>query len=355
MRLLLLFLSGLALFSCSQPKPVEVVEEEETTAIDLKGVGRLKLSEYGFFSSPMKDLRPAGNVLPYAINSQLFSDYAFKKRFISLPEGQKMKFVATDIFHFPEGTTLIKNFYYPADFSKPEENIRIIETRLLINENGTWKALTYIWNQEQTDADLEIAGRTTDVSWKAVNGEVMNIRYSVPNVNQCKNCHSRSDRMEPIGPSARQLNREEEGVNQLSHWAGDGRLEALPELKTVARLVSYDDLNESLDGRARAWLEINCAHCHREDGPAKTSGLYLLSSESVPMKIGIGKAPVAAGKGSGGLLYDIVPGKPEQSILIFRIESTDPGIMMPELGRTITHKEGVQLIQDWIVKMEPSR
>jgi hypothetical protein len=54
----------------------------------------------------------------------------------------------------------------------------------------------------------------------------------------------------------------------------------------------------------------------------------------------VGKAPVAAGKGSGGLLYDIVPGKPDESILQFRIESVHPGIMMPELGRSITHKEG---------------
>lgn len=64
------------------------------------------------------------------------------------------------------------------------------------------------------------------------------------------------------------------------------------------------------------------------------------------------KKPVAAGKGSGARLYDIVPGKPEESILLFRMESTNPGIMMPELGRSIIHQEGVALVSRWIQEME---
>jgi hypothetical protein len=65
----------------------------------------------------------------------------------------------------------------------------------------------------------------------------------------------------------------------------------------------------------------------------------------------IGKAPVAAGKGSGGHRYDIVPGNPEASILMYRIQSDDPGIMMPELGRSIVHQEGIELIREWILRM----
>lgn len=84
----------------------------------------------------------------------------------------------------------------------------------------------------------------------------------------------------------------------------------------------------------------------------KNSGLHLLASETDMAKLGVGKAPVAAGKGSGGLLYDIVPGKPDESILQFRIESVHPGIMMPELGRSITHEEGVELVRKWIGEMK---
>jgi hypothetical protein len=69
-------------------------------------------------------------------------------------------------------------------------------------------------------------------------------------------------------------------------------------------------------------------------------------------QLGIGKAPVAAGKGSGGRLFGIVPGKPEESILQYRIESTHPGIMMPELGRKLVHEEGVELVRQWISEMK---
>ncbi len=140
--------------------------------------------------------------------------------------------------------------------------------------------------------------------------------------------------------------------NQLVHWQELNVMDGMPSLAQVAHLVSYDDQSVSIDERARAWLEINCAHCHRADGPAKNSGLHLLANEKDLARLGVGKAPVAAGKGSGGLLYDIVPGKPDESILQFRIESVHPGIMMPELGRSTTHEEGVELVRKWIGEMK---
>jgi hypothetical protein len=158
----------------------------------------------------------------------------------------------------------------------------------------------------------------------------------------------------PIGPTARQLNGSIKGheENQLVAMAANGWLAGLPSINQVARLVSYDNEQEALDTRARAWLEVNCAHCHRTDGPAKNSGLHLLASTGNPYELGIGKAPVAAGRGSGGLNYDIVPGKPDASILYYRINSDDPGVMMPELGKKLVHEEGVKLIEQWIREMK---
>jgi len=227
---------------------------------------------------------------------------------------------------------------------------------LLINAAGTWKTLPYIWNDEQTEAYLVVAGKNIPVSWTHYDGAIKNINYSVPNMNQCKGCHLRGDKVIPIGPTARQLN----GVypyadgkeNQLMHWQQLNMIDSMPAVSAIERLASYEDETVSVNDRARAWLEINCAHCHRADGPAKNSGLLLLASENDPTKLGIGKAPVAAGKGSGGLSYDIVPGKPDESILQFRIESIHPGIMMPELGRSITHEEGVALVRKWISEMK---
>jgi uncharacterized repeat protein (TIGR03806 family) len=304
----------------------------------------------------LKKLSPAEEVIPYALNSALFTDYAFKQRFVKIPKGAKVNFNSDDVLGFPDGTILIKNFYYPADFNKPTEDIHILETRLLINENGIWKALPYIWNDEQTEAYLNVAGKSLPVSWTHFDGTIKNINYSVPNMNQCKGCHLRGEKVMPIGPTARQLNGDNNfqsgKENQLLHWLEMGVLENMPDLSKVARLAAYDDPTVSINDRARAWLEINCAHCHRADGPAKNSGLHLLASENDPAKWGVGKAPVAAGKGSGGLLFDIVPGKPDQSILHFRIESVHPGIMMPELGRSITHEEGVALVKKWIESMK---
>lgn len=343
----------LIMLACSQQKPADIIVlEEQPDTLLTANMGKQRLSDYGFFQSPIKKLKPTEQVFPYELNSPLFSDYAFKKRFIFLPKGKAIGFNPDDTLSFPEGAVIIKNFYYPANFQKPDENWRIIETRLLIRENADWKALTYLWNTEQTDAQLEIAGAHLPVSWKDKSGATRSINYSVPNLNQCKSCHMRNDKLSLIGPVARQLNKEVDGINQLVQWQKAGLLNGLPDIKSVARLANYESLTETLDARARGWLEVNCAHCHRTDGPAKTSGLHLLASVKEPLHLGIGKAPVAAGKGSGGLLYDIVPGKAHESILVYRIKSTDSGEMMPELGRSIVHDEGLALITDWINAMK---
>jgi len=343
------------LFSCGTKKQEIVVLPEEEVNIDLSSLGKEKLSEYGFFIGELKKLEPTDGVIPYSLNAALFTDYAWKQRFVKIPKGLEVNFNNEDVFDFPNGTVLIKNFYYPADFRKPKENIRLLETRLLINEAGSWKALPYIWNDQQTEAYLSVAGKNLDVTWTHEDGLVQTVNYSVPNLNQCKGCHLRGDKVMPIGPSARQLNGNylysEGSQNQLLYWQQQKLISGVPSLTQIAKMASYEDETFSLDERARAWLEINCAHCHRVDGPAKNSGLHLLASEKDFSKLGVGKAPVAAGKGSGGLLYDIVPGKPDESILQFRIESVHPGIMMPELGRSITHKEGVALVRRWIMEM----
>ena len=348
--LLILLIVTLA---CSRQKPSDlVVLEEEPDTLSIANFGKPRLSEYGFFKSPLNKLEPSEGVFPYEINAQLFSDYAMKQRFFALPIGKKIQFNGEDTLSFPLGSIVIKNFYYAEDFNKPEENLRIVETRLLIREADDWKPLTYVWNKEQTDAFLTVAGSKLPVQWSDVNGQVRNVSYTVPNLNQCKSCHMRSNKIALIGPTARQLNKQVSGKNQLIEWAHAGLLEGLPNMHSVAKLASYDDPSATLDERARAWLEVNCGHCHRPDGPARTSGLHLLASVRSPLNIGIGKPPVAAGKGSGGLLYDIVPGKPEESILYYRMASIDPGVMMPELGRTVVHEEGLALIKDWITQLK---
>lgn len=314
---------------------------------------RIKLSEYALFEQPLARLKPAPRVFPYAVNAPLFSDYAEKARFIYLPEGQSMQYHSEENFSFPEGAIIIKHFYY---FTSPERRPserRLLETRLLIREKQDWKALSYIWNEAQTDAFLEVAGATLPVAWYDEKGNKNKLDYVAPNQNQCKGCHSIDGRFTPIGISSRQLNRtetvEQGPENQLTHWASKGYL-LLPDgfsAEAAPKLADYREAGD-LNLRARAYLDANCAHCHNPQGPASTSGLFLEASQTDPTRLGILKTPVAAGRGSGKRKYGIVPGKPAESILLYRMESDDPGIRMPEIGRQIPHREGIELIKAWI-------
>ena len=264
------------------------------------------------------------------------------------------------IISLPFSARQFKTFYYPNDFRKPELGKKLIETRLLIHEEDGWKALDYVWNDEQTEAFLEVAGDTKEVSYIDANGKKKKHEYGIPNINQCKGCHNRNEKMSPIGPSARQLNGEysawnipQTQENQLVTWQKLGILTNLPAIEKVPKAAIWNKPESgSLDARARIWLDINCAHCHRLGGPAQTSGLNLSIHETNPIAYGIMKTPVAAGRGSGNKKYDIVPGKPDESIILYRIESTDPGVMMPEVGRKTTHKESVELIKEWIKSMK---
>lgn len=321
---------------------------------------REKLSEYAFFEGNIAEQKPAEGVMPFSLNTPLFTDYAEKLRFIKLPEGSKATYNDKEVLSFPVGTTLIKTFYYPNDFRNTSKGRRIMETRLLIHEAEGWKALVYVWNDEQTDAYLEVAGDTREINYIDLNGKKKKHEYGIPNLNQCKGCHNRNEQMSPIGPSARQLNGTyrawglpESTENQLLVWQKTGILQNLPALEQVPKAPVWNKPETgSINDRARIWLDINCAHCHRLGGPGQTSGLNLSIHESDPVAMGILKTPVAAGRGSGNRKFDIVPGKPEESILLYRIESTDPGEMMPEVGRKTAHKESIELLKEWIKQMK---
>ena len=315
-----------------------------------------KLSDYGFFMKPMAEQIPADNIFPYRISTPLFTDYALKSRFIVLPDGKKVSYISSELFDFPIGTIFIKTFYYPADFRAPGKDWQIIETRLLIHTLKGWTGYPYVWNTEQTDAVLDIAGDRQKIFWIDKQGKSKNVNYLVPNFNMCKGCHVIDKTFQPIGPKPRLLNCDNyyDGAhkNQLENMLELDMVDEMPSVETIPATAEWGSEHYSLNDRARAYLDVNCAHCHNSKGPANTSGLFLEYNEKDLKKLGVFKPPIAAGRGSGNLDFNIVPGKPDKSIFIFRMESTDPGILMPESGRKMVHKEGVALIRDWILSLE---
>ena len=139
-----------------------------------------KLSDYGFFVGNIKDQAPSEHVLPYELNSPLFSDYANKLRFIKVPIGSQVSYNADSVLRFPVGTAIIKTFFYYTDERNPSKGRRLIETRVLLHEPKGWISLPYMWNDDQADARLEVTGGNTPVSFRDINGKIIKFDYTVP-------------------------------------------------------------------------------------------------------------------------------------------------------------------------------
>ncbi len=328
-------------------------KEEPGPTIDLAAIPYANLSAYNFFEGDLKNMSPTEGVLPYDLNTPLFSDYAAKARFIYLPDGQAAQYTAEDMFDYPVGTIIIKTFYYDNDFRDPSQGRRILETRLLIHKSTGWIPASYIWNEAQDAATFTILSEFMDVEWVHDDGSQRSTNYYMPNKNDCKGCHSFDGKLLPIGPRARNLNKNYDYVdgamNQLDKWVAMGYLEGVPAMSEVAKAAVWDDPSTGdLNARARAYLDVNCAHCHSPNGPAKNSALFLDFGEEDNFNLGFCKQPIAAGKGSGGRQFTIIPGDPDGSIMPYRMNSNVIDVAMPELGRTMIHEEGVALIRDWI-------
>ena len=295
------------------------------------------LSAYGFFDDARAQ-QPAARVTPYRLNTPLYSDGADKLRFLYLPDGTTMRAAGEGLLDIPVGAALIKTFAFGEGAER-----RLIETRVLLHRADGWLALPYLWNEDQTDARLAIAGARVDVT--TPQGEA--ISYRVPNKNQCKDCHGLDGAVVPIGPKARNLSHE-----WLGEMVAAGRLDTVPQDADTLPLWEARG-GADLTSAARAYLDVNCAHCHRLGATASNSGLDLRWEQGDPYKLGIGKRPGAAGRGAGGHLFDIVPGSPDSSILTYRMASPEPGVAMPELGKATVDEEGLTIVRRWIEEMAP--
>jgi len=355
-----------ALASCTRaPAPVNFIADGKPE----------HLSEWHLLNVADGRLAPNTGVLPYDLVTPLFSDYAHKLRTVWMPAGVSAAYTSDKAFNFPVGTILSKTFYYPragaadgvlktydAEPGAPAAGldlarVRLLETRLLVRRADGWTVLPYVWNADQTEARLERTGDQKTLDLVDAQGRLQKFAYVVPNENQCASCHVtdlKDGEFTPLGPKARNLNRTlayaDGPSNQIARWVRAGFLTGVPSGE-LPRAADWRDPQQPVAERARTYLDVNCAHCHQGGGTASSTALRLDSLGPADWSLGLCKPSVAAGKGTGDRLHDIVPGRPDDSILPFRLASTEGGVMMPELGRSTVHQEGVQLIRDWIAAM----
>lgn len=285
------------------------------------------LSEFKLFKGKMANLVPNDDIEELHLSSALFTDYTEKQRLLKLPAGTKMTAKGDGLPHFPEGTILAKTFYYTAAQTKDAQ--RIIETRILIMHNQKWNVATYQWNEEQTDALLANDGATVAVSIETPSGENKDINYKIPNVFQCYDCHRSGGEIIPIGPKLRNLNVDHfinsNPVSQLDLLSKKGLLAIAPNT-SISKLPNYKDTSLSLEKRARAYFEINCAHCHNPDGFAQSFNLNLMYQTSFE---------------NSGILFNK-----------WNIEHRMTIRDMPKLGTTILDKEGLHLVQHYLASLK---
>ena len=377
--LLPILLPALILAACSEPRFFEQDNPQ-------------RLSDWNLFERDRSLLLPREETLVFAPVNPLFSDYAGKLRTMWLPPGAQARLQDGEL-EFPVGSILSKTFYYPsadddtllagdadAEFLDAQQH-RMLETRLLVQREDGWQAMAYVWNDDQTEAFLRVAGASIPVSLRRTSG-TEDFVYFVPNENQCSGCHVTvhpDGPLHPLGAVSDQLaaaikghsssgttmghpsnstkGHPSSGTTMGAATKGATYLQAMQERGWLAELAqqpaadSWEDSEADLATRALAYLNIHCGHCHNPDGAADTSALVLDGSHRNMVELGVCKTPVAAGGGAGELLYGIHPGAPESSILLYRMESSELDEMMPELGRSLVHEEGVALIRDWIAGM----
>lgn len=326
-----------------------------------------KLSETGIFAST-KNHEVAPGIIPYSVNSELWTDHATKERFIAIPGEGKIGLDeitypqpspgAPPGWRFPDGTVLVKTFSMEMERGNPASRKRL-ETRLLhfqkfpgTQEYGDqyWRGYTYVWNDEQTDAEL-LDAKGLDRTLKIKDGDkLVEQTYRLPSRIECSLCHTQAAKF-ALGVNTMQMNREHDydGIkaNQLTTLAHIGIFDKPLPASTdkLPKLADYNDESLPLDTRARAYLHSNCAHCHVKWGGGNAE--FKLVATLPLEELGIANVP--PGHGTLGVAEGklLVPGAPDKSLIAHRMKITGLG-RMPHIGSRVPHETAIDLLNQWI-------
>jgi uncharacterized repeat protein (TIGR03806 family) len=306
------------------------------------------LSQTGAFTD-LKKLQPADFLIPYSVNSPLWSDGAVKSRWMALPENQKINFAATGEWKFPAGTVFVKNFSLPVDETNPKI-LRRLETRLLVcDTNGAVYGASYKWRADNSDADLVNAGVTESIKIKTSTGSRIQ-NWFFPGRQDCLTCHTPQSGG-VLGVKTRQLNGDfkyPNGVtdNQLRAWNHAGLFDTNLDEKEISqfdKLVSITNSAAPLELRVRSYLDANCAQCHRPGGVES----FFDARFGTPLaRQNLVNGPVANQFGLPGAKV-VVPGDTDKSILFHRISIVGQN-QMPPLAKNVVDEKAMAVVAQWI-------
>jgi uncharacterized repeat protein (TIGR03806 family) len=308
------------------------------------------LSQTGAFRD-MATLEPSPELMPYGVQSPLYSDGAYKRRWVALPRDANAYFEPEGSWGFPDGTVFVKHFELALDEREPERRTRL-ETRLLVaGEGADYYGVTYRWNAEQEDAVLLEQSETAELEIVQRDGSVRQQSYYFPGPSDCMVCHN-YDAGNVLGVRTAQLNGtfryEQTGrrSNQLVTWSALGLLHVELEPAAIADYTSLANLHDVLrsrEERVRSYWDSNCSMCHGvQELRAQWDARYTTPLDEQ------GLIDEHAATEDAEDAWLITPGKPLSSILYQRSASVDPERRMPPLGRTTMDAEYVELLREWI-------
>lgn len=291
--------------------------------------------------------QPVAGVIPFGVAAPLWSDAAGKRRWLALPDGATITVEPDGDLTLPVGSVLIKEF---------ELDGVLLETRFLYrHEDGDWAGYTYRWNDEGTDATL--LGEGTDFRF------VGDLEWVFPSRANCLACHTQA--------AGRSLGLEIAQLNHDFEYPGRGRFNQIATLDHIglfarspgnpADLPAFTDpggTSGTVEARARAYLHSNCSHCHRPDGLVDASGREMIdldlryTTTLADAKV-CNVTPAKSTFGVRGSEGDpepklVVPGRPDLSILLYRMRSSVQDVRMPAIGTSVVDPVGVMAVSDWI-------
>jgi uncharacterized repeat protein (TIGR03806 family) len=307
------------------------------------------LSQTGAFADT-RIHAPAAALIPYDLIVPFWSDGAAKTRWISVPDGQKIKFAPTGEWIFPRGTVFLKTFMLATNELKPDSQRRL-ETRLLVcdAEGGVYGA-TYKWRADNSDADLLDTELTEPIAIKTASGGQKQQQWYYPSRGDCLTCHTANAGL-VLGVKTRQLNRDftyPSGVteNELHAWNRLGLLDKNldeADLKKLPALANATDTKRNLADRARSYLDVNCANCHR---PGGTVAFFDARYDTPLARQNLIDGRVLIDQRIDGARV-IAPNDTWRSILFMRANTTE-AFKMPTLARNTIDVQGMALLRQWI-------